>query len=105
MKGIVAAGAGDPARRRPAIPYTRLVRDDELRTVFSAKEASANAEAEVLKSLLESAGIHSIIKWIPPTFQNPGGIRLLVLESEADDAAEIIRDAQEGSLDEPVEER
>lgn len=95
MAGIV--GRPKPGAR---FPYTRLVRDDELTTVFSAKEASANAEAEVLKSLLESAGIGSIVKWVPPTFQNPGGIRLMVLESEAEDAQAIIRDAQEGEVQE-----
>ena len=73
------------------------MRDDELKTVFYSKELSANAEAEVMKTLLESAGIQSIVKWVPPTFQNPGGIRLMVLESEAEDAAEIIRDAQQSA--------
>ena len=68
--------------------------DDSLVTIFSAKEISANAEAEVLKSLLDSAGIESIIKWIPPTFQNPGGIRLMVLSSCSDEASELIREAQ-----------
>ena len=74
--------------------------DDELVTVFSAKEISANAEAEVLKSLLDSAGIDSIVKWIPPTFQNPGGIRLQVLQSAAAEAEELIRDAQEHDFEE-----
>jgi len=69
--------------------------DDPLVTVYSAKEYSANAEAEVLKSLLDSAGIESIVKWIPPTFQNPGGVRLMVLGSVADEASELIRQAQE----------
>ena len=73
------------------------MRDDELKTVFYSKELSANAEAEVMKTLLESAGIQSIVKWVPPTFQNPGGIRLMVLESEAEDAEEIIRDAQQSA--------
>lgn len=68
--------------------------DDPLVTVYSAKDYSANAEAEVLKSLLSSAGIESIVKWIPPTFQNSGGVRLMVLGSEADEATELIRQAQ-----------
>jgi|GEM_PF-1661160 len=70
--------------------------DDSLVTIFSAKEISANAEAEVLKSLLDSAGIESIIKWIPPTFQKPGGIRLMVLDTVAEEASQLIRQAQEG---------
>ncbi len=71
------------------------MRDDELKTVFFSKEAAANAEAEVIKSLLISAGIDSIVKWIPPTFQSHGGTKLLVLSSHAEEAAEIIRDAQQ----------
>ena len=70
------------------------MQDDELVSVFFSKDVSANAEAEIIRSLLGSAGIDSIVKWIPPTFQNPGGIRLLVLSSHQDDAEAIIRDAQ-----------
>ena len=73
----------------------RNVDDDELVVVFSAKELSANSEAEVLRSLLQSAEIESIIKWVPPTFQKPGGIRLLVLSSDADDARAVIEEAQQ----------
>lgn len=73
--------------------------DDKLVAVFTAKEIGANAEAEVLKSLLESADIRGIIKHTPPTFQRPGGVSLLVLSSESADAEEIIRDALEGALE------
>jgi len=70
--------------------------EDELVVVFAAKELSANAEAEVLRSLLQSAEIESIVRWVPLTFQNPGGIRLLVLSSDAEDARAVIEDAQRG---------
>lgn len=73
--------------------------DDKLVTVFTAQDMGANAEAEVLKSLLESADIRAIIKHTPPTFQRPGGVSLLVLSSESADAAEIIRDALEGAVE------
>ncbi len=73
--------------------------EDKLVTVFTAQEISANAEAEVLKSLLESADIRAIIKHTPPTFQRPGGVSLLVLSSEEADAVEIIRDAREGAAE------
>ncbi len=73
--------------------------DDKLVSVFTAQELGANAEAEVLKSLLESADIRAIIKHTPPTFQRPGGVSLLVLSSESDDAEEIIRDALEGAVE------
>ena len=67
---------------------------DDFATVFWAKEYSANAEAEVLKSLLESAGIQSMIRWVPPTFSNDGGLRLLVLREDLEEAEELIRQAQ-----------
>ena len=70
------------------------VDDDKLEVVFSAKELSANAEAQVLRSLLQSAAIESIIKYVPPTFQSSGGIRLLVLSSEAEDARAIIEESK-----------
>ena len=69
--------------------------EDELVVVFAAKELSASAEAEVLRSLLQSAGIESIIKWVPPTFQKLGGIRLLTLSSDANDARAVIEEAQQ----------
>ncbi len=70
------------------------LRDDTLVSVYFAKEYSANAEAEVLRSLLASAGIESVIRWTPPTFQNSGGVSLLVLSSQQRDAEQIIREAQ-----------
>ena len=75
------------------------MRDDTLVAVFTARELSANAEAEVLKSLLESAGITAVIKHTPPTFQRPGGVSLLVLSGDQADAEELIRDARDGAVD------
>ena len=71
--------------------------NDTLEVVFAAREYSAHAEAEVLKSLLDSAGIDSVIRWAPPTFQNSGGVRLLVLSSFREEAEELIRAAREAS--------
>ncbi len=70
---------------------------DELTAVFSAQDISANAEAEVLKALLESAGIGSIIQHVPPTFQRPGGVRLMVLAQDFDEADSVIREAAESA--------
>ena len=73
------------------------MRPGELTAVFSADEISANAEAEVLKTLLESAGIASFVRQIPATFQRPGGIRLMVLAEDFDDADALIREAMESA--------
>jgi hypothetical protein len=70
------------------------VREDELTAVFFGKGLSANPEAEVLKALLASAGIESVIRWTPPTFQHRDGISLLVVESQREDALSLIEQAQ-----------
>ena len=70
------------------------MRDDTLVSVFFAKEMAANAEAEILRSLLASAGIESVIRWTPPTFRSPGGVSLLVLSSQQEEAEQLIREAQ-----------
>jgi hypothetical protein len=46
--------------------------------------------------LLASAGIESVIRWTPPTFQHRDGISLLVLESQREDALSLIEQAQTG---------
>lgn len=69
----------------------------ELTAVFSADDITANAEAEVLKSLLESAGIRSIVRHVPPTFQRKGGVRLMVLAEDSAEAEAVIRDAMESA--------
>lgn len=70
------------------------MREDELTAVFFGKGLAANPEAEVLKSLLASAGIESVIRWTPPTFQHRDGISLLVVESQREDALSLIEQAQ-----------
>jgi hypothetical protein len=72
------------------------VRDDQLTAVFFGKGLAANPEAEVLRSLLASAGIESIIRWTPPTFQHRDGISLLVVESQREEALNLIEQAQLG---------
>jgi hypothetical protein len=72
------------------------VREDQLTAIFFGKGLAANPEAEVLKSLLASAGIGSVIRWTPPTFQRRDGISLLVLESQREDALSLIEQAQMG---------
>ena len=72
------------------------MREDKLTTVFFGKGLAANPEAEVLKSLLASAGIESVIRWNPPTFQHRDGISLLVLESQREDALSLMEQAQIG---------
>lgn len=72
------------------------MREDELTAVFFGKGLAANPEAEVLKSLLASAGIESVIRWTPPTFQHRDGISLLVVESQREDALSLIEQAQMG---------
>jgi hypothetical protein len=67
----------------------------DLAAVFSADDITANAEAEVLKSLLDSAGIVSFVRHVPPTFQRPGGVRLMVLAEDREEAEALIRDALE----------
>ncbi len=66
--------------------------------VIVVHHAATSAEAAVLRGLLESAGISSP----PPTFTDPfplrespkgtHGVEILVLESQADDARQIIAD-------------
>ena len=72
------------------------MREDELAVVFFGKGLAANPEAEVLRSLLASAGIESVIRWTPPTFQRRDGISLLVVESQREDARSLIEQAQMG---------
>ncbi len=76
------------------------MRDDQLTAVFFGKGLGANPEAEVLKSLLASAGIESVIRWTPPTFQHRDGISLLVVESQREDAMSLIEQAQIGGEEE-----
>jgi hypothetical protein len=73
------------------------MKSGELTAVFTADDITANAEAEVLKSLLDSAGIASFVRHVPPTFQRTGGIRLMVLAEDREEAEAVIRDALESA--------
>lgn len=73
------------------------MRPGELTAVFSADDITANAEAEVLKTLLESAGIASFVRQVPPTFQRTGGVRLMVLTEDFAEADALIREAMESA--------
>jgi Putative prokaryotic signal transducing protein len=73
------------------------MRQDEFTAVFTADDITANAEAEVLKTLLESAGIPSFVRHVPPTFQRTGGVRLMVLVDDRAEAEALIREAMESA--------
>lgn len=106
--GTLVAAAGDSGEPVVGIAgYTRLrttVREDDLVEVFFGKEISANPEAEILKTLLHSAGIESMIRWKPPTFQSSGGVSLVVLESQREEALAFIEQAQMDEGDKMSEE-
>ena len=85
----------------PCSLYSGLpVRNEELAPIFYGKGLESNPEAEVLKSLLSSAGIASVIRWTPPTFQRRDGISLLVVESQREEALRLIEQAQLGEGEE-----
>lgn len=70
--------------------------DEPLVTVFSSRTHLAFIEAEVIQSLLESAGI---LCWVARenVLQQPvGNVILKVLESQADEAAAILKEAARG---------
>ncbi len=69
--------------------------DDPLVTVFSSRSHLANIEAEVIQSLLESAGIACWVARENVMQQPVGNVLLKVLESQADDANAILREAVE----------
>ncbi len=73
------------------------MREGDLTAVFTADDITANAEAEVLKSLLTSAGITSFVRHVPPTFQRTGGVRLMVLAEDREEAEALIREAMESA--------
>jgi len=73
------------------------MRPGELTAVFTADDITANAEAEVLKTLLESAGIPSVVRQVPPTFQRSGGVKLMVLTEDLEEADALIREAIESA--------
>ena len=67
--------------------------DEQLVTVFSSRSHLANIEAEIIQSLLESAGISCWVARENVIQQPVGNVLLKVLESQADDAAALLREA------------
>ena len=70
-----------------------LQNDDSLVTVFSSRSHLANVEAEVIQSLLESAGIDCWLARENVIQQPVGNVLVKVLESDAEDAKALLRDA------------
>lgn len=73
--------------------------DEPLVTVFSSRSHLANIEAEVIQSLLESAGIPCWVARENVIQQPVGNVLLKVLESQADDAAALLREAAAAETD------
>ena len=74
-------------------PMQRPRTDDRLVTVFSSRSHLANVEAEVIQSLLESAGIDCWLARENVIQQPVGNVLVKVLESNAEDAEALLRDA------------
>ncbi|MCY4187314.1 MAG: DUF2007 domain-containing protein [Bryobacterales bacterium] len=62
-------------------------------TLFSSRSHLANVEAEVIQSLLESAGIECWLARENVIQQPVGNVLLKVLESDAEDARALLSDA------------
>ena len=72
---------------------------EPLVTVFASRSHLANIEAEVIQSLLESAGIPCWVARENVIQQPVGNVLLKVLESQADDAAALLREAAAAETD------
>ena len=68
--------------------------DDNLVTVFSSRTHLANVEAEVIQSLLESAGIDCWLARENVIQQPVGNVLVKVLESDLEDAKAVLQDAE-----------
>ncbi len=71
--------------------------DEPLVTVFSSRSHLANIEAEVIQSLLESAGIACWVARENVLQQPVGNVLLKVLESQAGEAEAILREAADSA--------
>ena len=69
------------------------VSDEPLVTVFSSRSHLANVEAEVIRSLLESAGIFCWVARENVIQQPVGNVLLKVLASQAGEAAALLQAA------------
>jgi Putative prokaryotic signal transducing protein len=73
-----------------------LNESDELLTVFDTEQES---EAMVVQSLLESAGIESVIRSLDApqdVLPGVGGVVVQVTPEQADEARKLIADSREG---------
>lgn len=73
---------------------------DEFVTVFSSNAHDAESEADTIHSLLESAGLQSVIVRENVQELPTGGVEVRVLADEADEARELIEEALETGWDE-----
>ncbi len=71
--------------------------DEPLVTVFSSRTHLANVEAEMIRSLLSSAGIGCWIARENVIQQPVGNVLVKVLESQAGDARAVLREATDGA--------
>ena len=78
------------------------VSDEPLVTVFSSRSHLATVEAEVIQSLLESAGIPCWVARENVIQQPVGNVLLKVLESHAGEATALLRDAVDGAGADPA---
>ena len=74
-------------------PMQEYHNDEELVTVFSSRTHLANVEAEIINSLLESAGIRCWIARENVVQQPVGNVMIKVLESQAAEAKDVMREA------------
>ena len=73
--------------------------EGELVTVFSSNAHDAESEADTIHSLLESAGLQSVIVRENVQELPTGGVEVRVLPDEADEARELIEEALETGWD------
>lgn len=71
--------------------------DDRMVTVFASRSHLANVEAEVIQSLLNSAGLRCWLARENVLQQPVGNVLVKVLESEAEEARALLHDAVQGA--------
>lgn len=74
-----------------------LPSDEPLVTVFESRSHLANVEAEVIQSLLGSAGIGCWLARENVIQQPVGNVLVKVLASQAEDAKALLRDAEQAA--------
>ena len=76
--------------------------DERLVTVFQSRTHLANVEAEVIQSLLLSAGIHCWLARENVVQQPVGNVLVKVLDSQASDARALLSEAADPSRSDPA---